>query len=105
MKDNPPELSIETRIVLIRIWSDGFENKKVAGNPQYNSLQLFSATMLPDTRRTLEGLTLPVGLTYKKNHRDVLIHILKQIEKVNQVKQRYWGNEGKVIPTMARGLA
>lgn len=65
MKDNP-ELSIETRIVLIRIWSDGFENKKVAGNPQYNSVQLFTATMLPDTRRTLEGLTLPVGLTYKK---------------------------------------
>lgn len=95
-------VSPETRIVLLRFWSDGFENKKIAINPAFNSVVSYTATLLPSVRRGLEAQTLPLAMTYKKqNTKDILLKVLRDCKKLDQPTLRYWGGTVKqVIPTI-----
>ena len=47
LKQNNPDLPDETHIVLLRIWTDGFENKKISPQPEYNNVNAFTLTLLP----------------------------------------------------------
>ena len=96
------DLPRDTRVVLFDLWTDGFENKKISPNPAYNNVNAFTLTLIPETRRTMESFTLPAGLAYKRdNHRDVLLQILRQCQKMREPTMRYWGGqENRVIPTI-----
>ena len=102
LRTQNPDLPSDTRIVLMDLWTDGFENKKISPNPAYNNVNAFTLTLQPSTRRTMESFTLPTGLTYKReNHRDVLLQILRECRKMREPTMRYWGGkENRAIPTI-----
>ena len=43
------DVSTDTRILLVRVWSDGFEAHQIKGKNEYNSLQMFTLLSLPPT--------------------------------------------------------
>ena len=56
------EIPAETRIVLVRIWSDAFEAHKIAGNNEYNSVQIYTLRFKADP----EDYIVPIRLSFKK---------------------------------------
>jgi hypothetical protein len=40
------DISIETRVILVRVWSDGFEAHQIKGKNEFNSLQIFTLTVI-----------------------------------------------------------
>lgn len=94
----------DTRVALLVNWSDGFENKKVAPNHEFNSLQLVTVTLLQDVRRNQTFQTLPYALTFKKkNHRDIMMALLREEAELRKPTLRLWRESDgslKLYPTM-----
>ena len=40
------DILIDTRILLVRVWSDGFEAHQIKGKNEFNSLQMFTLTVI-----------------------------------------------------------
>lgn len=102
MMKNNNKITKETRVVVIRIWSDGFEAHKIKGTNDFNSLQLFTLTLRAPKGKKSRKHTLPFALCFKKeNHQEIFIQLLKEVRNLQEVTPRYWGGEKEVIPTIA----
>ena len=96
MQDNPL-IPKDTRIVILRMWSDSFEAHKIKTNIEMNSLQVYTLKLYGPKNETM-----PLALTFKKfNSSAILVDLLKEVKQLQEVKMRYWKAEKKAIPTMA----
>lgn len=97
-----PTVTNDTRIMIVRLWSDSFQNKQIKGvNTEWNSIQAFTLTLLPPNGN-ISNHTVPCAVTFKKeDHDDILIEILRQIKELEKPELKYWGgDERKVHNTM-----
>ena len=94
-------LSPNTRVALIRIWSDGFEAHHIITNTDFNSLQLFTLTLQAPRGKRTKHHAWPYALCFKKNHtHDIFLQLLKEVNELQKPTLRYWGNEKQVHKTM-----
>jgi hypothetical protein len=93
-----PNITKDTRVIIIRIWSDGFQNKQIKGvNTEWNSIQAFTLTLMPPNGK-ISNHTVPCAITFKKDdHHDVLIEILRQIKKLENPELKYWGGDEREV--------
>ena len=97
MMRNDPAMPKETRVVILRVWSDGFEAHNVKGNNKFNSLQVFTVKLTGP-----KDQTLPFALCFKTfNVREILVNLLEELLELRQVWLRYWGKDKQVFPTIA----
>ena len=96
-----PSLPHDTRVAIVRIWSDGFEAHQILTNTDYNSLQLFTLTLRAPKGKRTKHHTWPFALCFKKNHtHNIFIQLLKEVNDLRQTTLRYWGKEKLVYKTM-----
>ena len=92
-----PYIHKDTRVVVLQVWSDGFEAHSRKGNSQLNSLQVFTIKL-----RGPKDQTLPYALCFKTlNVQKIFVHLLEQLCELCQVSLRYWGRDKHVFPTKA----
>ena len=97
MMINNPDIPKDTRVLILRVWSDGFEAHHVKGNNQFNSLQVFTVKLTGP-----KDQTLPYGLCFKTfNVCEILVHLLEELLELPDVRLRCWGKDKKVFPTIA----
>ena len=95
------DVTPDTRVILVRLWSDGFEAHKIKAKNNFNNLQLFTLTVLAEPGKSSRSHTTPLALLHKKkNHHEIFIKILGEINSLQTPKWRYWGAEKKPIKTM-----
>ena len=96
------DISKDTRIILVRVWSDGFEAHQIKAKNEYNSLQIFTLTVLAPHYQNTDRHTVPFALCFKKkSHDDILIQLLRELRELQSSTMRYWGGkENRVYPTM-----
>jgi hypothetical protein len=96
------DISKETRIILVRVWSDGFEAHQIKAKNEFNSLQIFTLTLLAPNYQNTNRHTVPFALCFKKkSHDDILIQLLQELRELQSSTLRYWGGEeNQVYPTM-----
>ena len=76
-------LSPNTRVAIIRIWSDGFEAHHIITNTDFNSLQLFTLTLRAPVGKRTKHHTWPFALCFKKNHsHDIFIRLLQEVNEL-----------------------
>jgi hypothetical protein len=86
----------ETRVVILQVWSDGFEAHNVKGNIKFNSLQVFTLKL-----KGPKDQTLPYALCFKTfNVREIFVQLLKELFDLRQVRPRYWGKDKFFIPLL-----
>ncbi len=92
------DITIDTQILLVRVWSDGFEAHQIKGKNEFNSLQIFTLTVIGHMNRH----TIPFALCFQRqNQNDILIQQLKELKEIWLPTLRYWGGiENQVHPTM-----
>jgi hypothetical protein len=90
------DVTDETRVILVRLWSDGFEAHKIKVKNNFNNLQLFTLTILAPPGQSSRGHTSPLALCFKmKNHHDLLLKILSDLKQLESPTIRFWGGEEK----------
>lgn len=98
------EVTEDTRVYIIRVWSDGFEAFDVKGNNEYNNLQLFTVTVMPPRGKCINQYTLPFALCYKqKSHSDIFLKLLEEVHDMStKVTYRYCGRTKSVVKTIVK---
>jgi len=92
-----PNIPKDSRVVILRIWSDSFEAHNVKGNSQFNSLQVVTVKL-----RGPKDQTLPYALCFKTFHvRKIFVLLLKELSELREVMPRYWGKDKQIFPTIA----
>ena len=87
-------LSPNTRVAIIRVWSDGFEAHHIITNTDFNSLQLFTLILREPRGKRTKHHTWPYALCFKKNHnREIFLQLLKEVNELQKPTLRYWGKE------------
>ena len=96
------DISIETWVILVRVWSDGFEAYQIKGKNEFNSLQIFTLTVKGPNYQNTDQHTAPFALCFQRqNQSDILIQLLKELKELRSPTLRYWGgNENQVYPTL-----
>ena len=97
MLQSNPLIPKDTRIVILRMWSDSFEAHKIKTNTEMNSLQVYTLKLYGPKNETL-----PLAFTFKKfNTSAILVELLTELQALREVKMRYWKSEKSAIPTVA----
>ncbi len=93
---------MDTRVILVRVWSDGFEAHQIKAKNEFNSLQIFTLTILAPKYQNTNRHTVPFAMCFKrKNHHDILLQLLEELKDLQSPTLRYWGGEeNQVYPTM-----
>ena len=96
------DISMDTRVILVRVWSDGFEAHQIKAKNEFNSLQIFTLTILAPKYQNTNRHTVPFAMCFKrKNHHDILLQLLEELKDLQSPTLRYWGGEeNQVYPTM-----
>jgi hypothetical protein len=86
----------------VRVWSDGFEAHQIKAKNEFNSLQIFTLTILAPKYQNTNRHTVPFAMCFKrKNHHDILLQLLEELKDLQSPTLRYWGGEeNQVYPTM-----
>ena len=72
---NNPDIPKDTRVIILRVWSDGFEAHNVKGNNKFNSLQVFTVKL-----KGPKYQTLPFALCFKTfNVQELLVNLLEEL--------------------------
>ena len=88
------DVTPDTRVTLVQLWSDGFEAHKIKAKNNFNNLQLFTLTVLAEPGKSNRSHTTPLALLHKKkNHHEIFIKILGEINSLQTPKWRYWGQK------------
>ena len=91
-----------TRIVFIRVWADGFQAFMISGHNEYNSIQLYTLTVVAPRGEQTKHHTLPFALCFKKEvDSDIFCSLITECNNLLDVREVYFGRDNKVFPTMA----
>ena len=98
---NHPE---NTKVHILRAWSDAFEAHQIVADTEHNSMQLFTITVLPPkgcSRSGMKHLTFPFALGYKKkDHTSAILDcLMEEINSMKIVKERYCGKAKRLVKT------
>ena len=76
------DISMETWVILARVWSDGFEAHQIKGENEFNSLQIFTLTVIgPNCKNTTHD-TVPFALCFQwQNPNDIPVQLLKELKE------------------------
>ena len=75
------DISMETWFILVRVWSDGFEDHQIKGKNEFNSLQIFTLTVIDPNYQNTDQHTVPIVLCFQRhNQNDILIQLLKELK-------------------------
>ena len=96
------DISMDTQVILVRVWSDGFEVHQIKGKNEFISLQIFtSAIRAPKYQNASRHITHFAMCFKRKNHHDILIQLLEELKDPRSPTLRYWGGEEhQVYPTI-----
>ena len=53
------DISMETQVILVRVWSDGFEAHQIKVRNEFNSLQIFTLTVIDPKYKNTDCHTVP----------------------------------------------
>ena len=86
----------------MRVWSDGFKAHQIKAKNEFNSLQIFTLTILAPKYQNSKHHTVPFAMCFKRqHHQDILIQLLDELNELQSPTLRYWGGkENQVYPTM-----
>ncbi len=91
MMMNNPDITKATRVVILRVWSNGFEAHNVKGNLQFNSFQVFTVKL-----RGLKDHMLPYALCFKAfNVQKICVQLLEELFELRKLSPGYWGRTNK----------
>ncbi len=94
---NNPDISKDMRVVILRVWSNGFEAHNVKGNAQFNSLYAFTVKL-----RGLKDQMLPYALCFKTlNVQKILVRFLEELCELQKVSPRNREQDRQSFPTFA----
>jgi hypothetical protein len=89
MMINKPDIPKDTRVVILQVWSDGFEAHNVKGNNKFTSLQVFTVKLTGP-----KDQTLPYTLCFKTfNIREMSVNLLEELMELQKVQLRCWGKD------------
>jgi hypothetical protein len=96
------DISIDTQILFVRVWSDRVEAHQIKGKNEFNSLQMFTLTIIAPNYKNTTRHTAPFALCFQRqNQNDTLIQLLKELKDLQSPTLRYWGGkENQVYLTM-----
>ncbi len=96
------DIPTDTRIILMRVWSDGFEAHQIKEKNEFNSLQIFTLAVIAPHYQNTNRHTVPFALCFKrKSHHDILIQLLGELRELQSPTLKYWGGDkNQVYPTM-----
>jgi hypothetical protein len=101
MMQDDPSLPADTLVYTLRVWSDGFEAFQVKQSNDFNSLQLFTVTLLAPKGETTKLHTWPFALGFKcQCNQAVFLQMLSEVRQLETVCWRYCGRQKKCIPTV-----
>jgi len=90
--------SKDIRVVLVQIWSDGFEAHQIKAKNDFTSLQLFTLTILAPNYQQTNSHTVHFALCFKKkNHHMILLQLLQELKELQTPDSRYWGGEERQV--------
>ena len=81
------KLEVGDRVIFLKLWSDGFEVHKIAGNNEYNSVNIFIVR--------IGNYALPYAFGFKK-HIDVervMVQLVKEVNALMDPREFYFGEE------------
>ena len=86
------------RIIFIRVWCDGFQAFQIKAHNEYNSVQLYTVTVIAPSGQQTKQHTLPFALCFKKwASSDVFDSLIEQCQELLQVREVYFGRDNKVM--------
>jgi hypothetical protein len=96
------DISTDMQVILMRVRSDGFEAHQIKAKNEFNSLQIFTLTILAPKYQNTNRHTVPFVMCFKrKNHHDIFIQLLEELKDLQSPTLIYWGGEeNQVYPTM-----
>ncbi len=75
MMINNPDIPKDTRVIILRVWSNGFEAHNVKSSNKFNSLQVFTVKLMGP-----KDQTLPFSLCFKTfNVQEILVNLLEEL--------------------------
>ena len=84
------DVTPDTRVILVQLWSDGFEAHKIKAKNNFNNLHLFTLTVLAEPGESSRSHTTPLALLHKtKNHHEIFIKILGEINLLQTPRLKY----------------
>ena len=87
--DSP--LSNDTCVHILRVWSDGFQPKKVKTKNDFESMQLFTLTLRASRGNQTDMHTLPYALCFKKqNHHRIFLQLLSEVQELQSPRLRHY---------------
>ncbi len=85
-------MTSDTRVILVQLWSDGFEAHKIKAKHYFNNLQLFTLPGLAEPGKSSRNHSTPLALCHKKtSQHELLIKILGKINAHQTLRWRFWG--------------
>ena len=89
-----PNMSRDTRVCVIRPWSDAFEAHHIVARNGFNSLQLFTLTLMAPSGKITKRHTLPFALCFKKaNSYEIFLELLRETHELEKPTLMYWGKD------------
>jgi len=75
------DILTDMQVILVRVWSDGFQAHQIKAKNESNSLQIFTWTILAPKYQNTNRHKIPFAMFFKrKNHRDFLIQLLEELK-------------------------
>ena len=84
MMTNNTDTSKDTRVVILRVWTDGFEAHNVKSNAQFNSHQVFNVEL-----RGPKDQIIPKMLCFKTLNVKKIVKLLEELCELQKVSPRY----------------
>ena len=101
MMKNNRNITKDTRVVILKVWSDGFQAFHIKADNDHNNLQLFTLTLKANPGNSTKQHTLPYALCFrKKNHHKIFIALLQEVKALEKVSLRYFGKDKQLWPTI-----
>ena len=74
---------METWVILVRVWSNGFEAHQIKGKNEFNGLQIFTLTVIGPNYQNTDQYTVPFALCFQRqSQNDILIQLLKELKEL-----------------------
>lgn len=99
------EVPEDVRVLLLRMWSDGFQVHHIKVDNEYNNLQLFTITLMEakDCTTKKKLLTLPFALGFKKSdHSSIVNKLLEEVKEMEKWRYRFFGKERRMAPSLVK---
>ena len=101
LQDEGSGVTSNVRVIFARMWSDGFEAFQIKGKNEFNSLQLFTITLLASQSKDMRGHTLPFALCFKKkSYSNIFIMLLTEVHELETVQWWYFGKNKQFHKTV-----